>query len=291
MQWLLGALGTIFDTYSLEDNRKAFFLALPLCAVVSLLALESLNITCENVVLLLAVLWVSSSGQNSTVDDLNELRESIFMASLDVSIINEVISRVYWLRISDIEKKCLVASSFVLSRFLSTSINFGNDCVDNAEAIENDTPVSWFNTRQYLIPCKFNLTIGDTEINEAFVAGFNLNPTASYTFQSPLSRTWRGLSFRVKIKVSASGLLMGALMCYFLLGEQEQSVHVREKFIVTVGTKQIGTFHQMSSQFFKWHDKIVPRGTMSIEQFKEKFDIDNFPVSLSVAMMQVYVRI
>ena len=158
----LGALKTMFDTYPLEDDRKAFFLALPLCAVISLLALESLNITCENVVLLLAVLWVSSSGQNSTVDDLNELRESIFMASLDVSIINEVISRVYWLRISDIEKERLVASSFVLSRFPSTSINFGNDCVDNAEAIENDTPVSWFNTRQYFIPCKFNLTIGDT---------------------------------------------------------------------------------------------------------------------------------
>ena len=175
----LGALETIFHTNTVEDDRKAFFLALPLRAVVSLLSLHSLNIKCENVALLLAVHWVAFSGENCNFEELKELRECIRMAHLDISIINEVISRVEWLRITNVDKDLLISCSHVLTRWPTTAIDFGAECQERNNDIP---PLKWLKKREYSIPCNFDIVMREVVIDEATIRELDFySPNNSHT--------------------------------------------------------------------------------------------------------------
>lgn len=283
----LGALETIFDTDPIEDDRKRFFLGLPLCAIVSLLSLDSLNATCENIVLSVAIRWVSSSGENCTSEDFTKLRQCIYMASLDLAVINEVISRVQWLKISPMDKEHLISSCHVLAQFPPTGIDFDSEYTET----NNEMPFQWFKTRVYAIPCVLDITMRDVQIDEAIIANLDLDSItdSTRTFQSQAVRTWRGFAFSCKIFICASGIMAGAVICTFPSGNEEQPIHMRVKLHVTLGTKQLGTFYQMTCQYFGWHNSIVPEGRVSLEQFKETFGIQNFPATLTVSINQVYI--
>jgi len=285
----LGELETVFHSYPFEDDRKAFFCSLPFSAILCLLSLDALNILCENIALSSAIEWVASAGDKCSELELNQLRTCICMASLDLSVINEVISKVDWLKVSDTDRERLIATAYALKRFPSTFIDFDQDYDCYFESMDNETPNAWFKKRHYLIPHTNEqaLAMDDIEIDEAVITRLFKNLSETLT-SDPLG-TWRGFSFQLAIVINDSGMLMGSVICTFPTGKREQVIHMRVKIQVTVGTKQLNAFHQMTCQFFKWHDAIVPNGEVSLEQFKGAFGVENFPVNLSIIIHQVYI--
>ena len=76
-----------------------------------------------------------------------------------------------WLKVSNTDRECLIATAYTLKQFPSTFIDFDQDYNCYFESMDNATPNAWFKKRQCLIPHTNEqaLAMAEIKIGEAVI--------------------------------------------------------------------------------------------------------------------------
>ena len=155
--------------YVCEDQEDLFF-KLSVHGIIALFSCDKLLITHENEVLRLLIAWVTKTqcDDNNTEELKCLLRHSVRVCHLDMTIINELVHRLDWFELSDIERSIAVwfkkreyrlnePSSFSLS----TIIIHHNENGGTSEV------TSWHG---YDVMCDVDITMSNTIKGTVFVS-------------------------------------------------------------------------------------------------------------------------
>ena len=180
--------------YVCEDQEDLFF-KLSVHGIIALFSCDKLLITHENEVLRLLIAWVTKTqcDDNNTEELKCLLRHSVRVCHLDMTIINELVHRLDWFELSDIERSIACAYS---NHAKHTQIS---SCIETPEKM----PAIWFKKREYRLnePSSFSLSTIIIHHNEN-------GGTSEVT-------SWHGYDVMCDVDITMSNTIKGTVFVSF----------------------------------------------------------------------------